>query len=497
MSDSSKKKPKPNYYYFPINDDGTIILDNNTVNQSGEENARRIAFDDQHHKLENLINALGSHGIGCSHTHHNSPAHTQAEEATDLENQERPLFPEEEIEEAEDYAIKAGKAGEIVTSLGGALAIGPVLALVFMWCTRLTGSTLDESPWFTPNAELKVSPTILIISLCLVIPAAWGAPACHAQLEIASRTRNNFLAQAVHAQKLLKWGQNNHLEVNDPQLASGIDHFKLVEESEAPPLSSKQKLQIIGDVEQHFNEYVGLTIIAILRNIENPAAQAVLIATSLMIAAIACWPEVTTCKNTLVLMNAFKNSLIIEAADATNTANWQTKFSAFAKIPAVFYANFLSFQQICYGNVYAGLVLASLATAGNIVTQYYININTQNVGEASSHSAEMAMIDNRTAWNQLSLFGKALVAFRAIGTGNERSEPITITIIAIANLAGASLSSTIQAAIALGWFMAGTASAYSEARNAADHLARVGFFNSAPLQKNTNDTSATQPLLQN
>ncbi|MBP9726545.1 MAG: hypothetical protein KBD83_03655, partial [Gammaproteobacteria bacterium] len=358
------------------------------------------------------------------------------------------------------------------------------------------------------------------ISLALVIPAVYGAPHCHAQLEIATRTRYNFLIMAKYAQKLLKWGLNNNVEINDPQLAMptikvgdqliAIDEFTLIPPSGATPLSFKQKTQIIGDVEQHFNEYVGLTIIAILRNIKNPIAQLTLTALCLLIAAKACQPEVITCANTLIFMNTLKNKQIINNPDASNKANWETKFSAMAKFPAVFYASLLSFQQICFGHFYAGLILALLATKGNIITQYFINANTQVVGESqhkervpdianTSKIIPVVIDDERSPWEKLSFLGKELVVSRAFGTGNERSEPITISIIALTALAGAALSPTGQAILALCLCLAGTITAYSEARNAAEHTERIGFFNTPRRDKPDSRTSvsgAQVPLLQ-
>ncbi len=454
---------------------------------------RERAFHSKLHHIEELIKALGSQGVGCSHVHHTH----KTEEDIDEEDQNFPTLSGLEIEEAEDFAIKAGKVGEIITSIGGALAIGPVLDLLVM----LIDHKASESVWWLKiNPDLQVSPAILLVSLALVIPAAYGAPHCHAQLEIASRTRDNFLIMAKYAQKLLKWRFNKNLEINAPLLAMptikvggqeiAIDEFTLLPPSEATPLSFKQKIQIIGDVEQHFNEYVGLSIIAILRNIKNPIVQLTLTALCLLIAAKACQPEVTTCANTLIFMNSLKDKKIINNPGASNKANWETKFSAMAKFPAVFYASLLSFQQICFGNFYAGLVLALLATKGNIITQYFINANTQAIGEsqhkelANTSEITPALInDERSAWEKLSFLGKELVVSRAFGTGNERSEPITISIIALTALAGAPLSPAGQAILALCLCLAGTITAYSEARNAAEHTARIGFFNKPLLVK--------------
>lgn len=496
--ENKSRTRSPQYYApfsFPTNTDGTIITDSNEV-------LRQANFQEKIKHLEKLITAFGSQGIGCNHIHTSSHACT-TQNTIDDEDQGRPICPDLEIEEPEDMAIQVGKVGEIITSLGGALAIGPVLDLLI----TLMAPQTAESPWFKPNPDIEVSPAMLLLSVALVIPAMYGAPHCHAQLEIASRTRNNFITQAKYAQKLLKWGLKNSLSIDDatlimPKISVGdkeiaIDQFKLIDPSETSPLNFKQKLSIFGDWEQHFNEFVGLTVIAILRNIKNPIVQCVLISLCLLVAALACQPEVTTCANTLIFMNALENGQIIDDLKATNKANWQTTFSAVAKTPAVLYANFLSFQQICFGNAYAGLTLASLTTTGNITTQYFINRNTQTVGESQSQPKLLAQAiantptvipeDNRKAWDKLSLLGKALVVTRAPGTGNERSEPITMTTITVTALAGASLSPTGQALLALFLCLAATTTAYSEARNAADHTARVRFLNKPLPVKSVNN----------
>ena len=482
MNDLSKKERIQNFksspFTIPTNEDGTIIMP--------IEVNRRQDLQNKIDYIEALIKAVGAQGIDCGHVHAASnPCHNQT--ISDEESQISPEYPSLEIEEAEDCAIQTGKAGEIITSIAGALAIGPVIDFLL---TQIV-PTVSEFPWFKPNDSLKVSPAILLISLMLVSPAVYGAPHCHAKLEIASRTRNNFIILAKYAQKLLKWGLKNNLSINDSQLALPkikigkqeitIDAFKLIPPSAAAPLSFKQKFQIFGDVEQHYNEYVGLTIIAILRNIHNPIAQFILISACLLIAGIACQPEVTTCINTLALMNELKNGNIINNPNATNTANWKTKFSAIAKTPAILYASLLSFQQICFGNFYAGLALAILATKGNIITQYFINAHTEALGESQSNATQLHVVDKRKSWQKLTLFGKELVVSRAFGTGNERSEPITLTIIALVAITGGRLSATEQAALALSLCLAGTVTAYSEARNAADHTSRVRFFNTTPL----------------
>lgn len=505
---------RTNKSFAPLDSNGKIIKDRKTLAKIKADQAkaqkREGAFHSKSHYIENLINAFGSQGAGCGHIHHASSSTHQTKESVDEESQNFPILPSLEIEEAEDYPVKAGKVGEIITSIGGALAIGPVLDLLVM----LIDHKASDSLWLEPNANLKVSPAILLVSLALVVPAIYGVPHCHAQLEIASRTRNNFLIMAKYAQKLLKWGFNNNLEINAPLLAMptikvgnqeiAVDAFTLISPSEATPLTFKQKIQVIGDVEQHFNEYVGLTIIAILRNIKNPITQLILISLCLLIAAKACQPEITTCTHTLIFMNTLKNKQIINNPHASNKANWETKFSAMAKFPAVFYASLLSFQQICFGNFYAGLALALLATKGNIITQYFINANTQAMGESqnkelssaivnTTETAPVAIDDKRSAWEKLSFLGKELVVSRAFGTGNERSEPITISVIALTAATGAALSSTNQAVLALCLCLAGAITAYSEARNAADHTARVSFFN-RPLIVNSSEESHASAL---
>jgi hypothetical protein len=487
--------------FIPLDSNGNIITDKKTLAKIQKDQLkvqkRRNDLHSKLHHIEELIKALGSQGVGCSHDHHGHSNIHQAEESTYEEDQNFQIDRSLQSEEAEDFPIKAGKVGEIITSIGGALAIGPVLDLLVM----LIDHKASESVWWLKlNPDLQVSPAILLISLALVIPAVYGAPHCHAQLEIASRTRNDFLVMAKYAQKLLKGQLNCNFEINDqdlemPKIKVGnqeiaIDEFTLISPSEAMPLTFKQKIQIIGDVEQHFNEYVGLSIIAILRNIKNPTVQVILTCLCLLIAAKACQPEVTTCANTLIFMNTLKNRQIINNPQATNDANWETKFSAMAKFPAVFYASLLSFQQICFGNLYAGLALALLTTKGNIITQYFINANTQAIGESqhkelanTSEITPAVINDERSAWEKLSFFGKELVVSRAFGTGNERSEPITISIIALTALAGAPLSHAGQAILALCLCLAGTMTAYSEARNAAEHTERIGFFNKPRLDK--------------
>lgn len=485
--------------FVPMNPDGSFALDIEAIKKSEKmrrkERLRAEAFCKKSEALEKLIKALGSQGIGCGHVHHSAPSVHLPKNLSDEESQQvKPEYPVLEVEEAEDFPIKAGKVGEIITSLGGAFAIGPVLDLLL----KLIAPHLIQSLWFKSNEDLEVSPGMLLVSLALVAPAIYGAPHCHAQLEIASRTRNNFLILAKYSQQLLRWGQGNNLEINAPELQMpaikigteeiAIDRFTLTSPSDVTPLTFKQKIQIIGDVEQHFNEYVGLSIIAILRNIRNPIAQLALSALSLFIAAIACRPEVTTCANTLVFMNTLKNAKIIDNPESSNKANAETTFSAIAKTPAVLYANLLSFQEICFGNFYAGLCLALLATKGNIITQYFINTNTQAVGESQVNEVD-SVDDKRTTWKKLSLLGKELVVSRAFGTGNERSEPITIGIIALAVFTGSRLSPTEQAILALSLCLMGTVTAYSEARNAADHTARIRFFNTPLTVEPENDAA--------
>lgn len=460
------------------NPDGTIMTD---PKDRAEALLRQQAYHDKLHHLGGLIKALGSVGISCCH----SSSNLNVTQTTD--DEENPIEPTLEVEEAEDTAVQIGKIGEIITSLGGALAIGPIINLLVM----LAFPHASSYSWFTPNSDIKVSPGILLISLFLVLPAVYGAPHCHAQLEIASRTRNNFLAKAKHAQTLLNYGLKNNLDINRfvmPEITVGnntraIDQFKLISPAEVGPLAFKQKFQIFGDGEQHLNEFIGLTIIAILRNIQNPIAQYILIIFCVLIAAYACKPEVTTCFNTLKLMNELERGNIINDPNAENKGNCQTTFSAIAKIPAVLYANLLSFQQICFGNFPAGLTFALLATKGNIITQYFINAHTQTAGASQQKSLVNSVanttettFDDKKAWQKLTLFGKELVITRAVGTGNERSEPITITIIALAVLAGKPFPTWGQSLLAAVLCALMTATAYSEARNAADHTARVRFF---------------------
>lgn len=503
--------------FLPLDRDGKIIRDKRIIAEEQRRRAREIErtrlFCNKMEHIENLIQALGSQGIGCGHKHPQGASVT-IQETGDEEAQSFPLSPELEVEEAEDWAIKIGKIGEIITSLGGALAIGPVLDVIL----RIIDNRIANIPWFKPNDDLETSPAMLLVALMLVLPAIYGAPYCHAKLEIASRTRNNFLILAKYAQKLLKWGLQHNLNIDHPDLNMptikigdqeiAIDEFTLISPKETASLTFKQQVQILGDVEQHFNEYVGLTIIAIVGNIKNLMAQIMLIALSLLVAARACYPEVKTCANTLIFMNTLKNRQVIRNPSASNKADCETKFSALAKTPAVFYASFLSFQQMCLGNSYAGLMLALLTTKGNILTQYIINSNTQTLGEPEvrqtsqegREGADIMFADERKAWKKLTFLGKELVVSRAVGTGNERSEPITITVIAIVSLAGSSISRVNQSILAAMLCVLGTLTAFSEARNAADHMARVRFFNQPPpIQHSLHEDSngLRQELLRN
>ncbi|MBP9726857.1 MAG: hypothetical protein KBD83_05285, partial [Gammaproteobacteria bacterium] len=131
---------------------------------------RNTAFHEKAHHIEDLIKAFGSWGI-----HHASSNVDEPMESIDQEDRSFPTLSGLEIEEAEDFPIKAGKVGEIITSIGGALAIGPVLDLLVM----LIDHKASESVWWLKlNPDLKVSPAILLISLALVIPAVYGAPHC-------------------------------------------------------------------------------------------------------------------------------------------------------------------------------------------------------------------------------------------------------------------------------------------------------------------------------
>lgn len=457
---------------------------------------RNFDFNKKIDDIETLILAFKAQGIGCTHVHTSSNPHHE-EEITDEENQTYPLPPSIETEDAEDCAIQVGKVGEIITSFGGALVIGPVLDFLLSF----TYPSATESPWFQTEQDLKISPAIFFLSLLLVIPAVYGAPNCHAQLEIASRIRNNFIDKARYAQKLLKWGLTNKKKINSPELKmptvtcenseKAINEFDLIAPTAATSLPLKQNIQIFGDVEQHFNEYVGLTIIAILRNESDWKIQLPLIITCLVIMSFACKPEVTTCYNTLVFMKEFNKGHIIKSVEEAPSCHWDAEFSAVAKMPAIFYANVLSFQQMCLGNLVAGIILAFCTTAGNIITQYFINKNTES---HNSTSAVTEAFDDRKSWEKLSFFGKGLVVSRAIGTGNERSEPITIVIIAIMRLAGSPLSLIEEAGLAFALCFMGTLTAYSEARNAADHTARVGFFNQAISNENKSEDVLT-PLI--
>ena len=473
-----------------LENQNTFCISQKKMKAQAASAQRNLAFNEKINGIETLILAFKAQGIGCAHVHTSSNPHHEAE-IPDEENQTYPLPPSIEAEDAEDCAIQVGKVGEIITSFGGALAIGPVLDLLLSFAYP----SATDSPWFQTEQDLKISPAIFFLSLLLVIPAVYGAPNCHAQLEIASRIRNNFIDKARYAQKLLKWGLANKLEINDPPLTmptiacendeKAINKFDLISPTAATSLPLKQNIQIFGDVEQHFNEYVGLTIIAILRNESDWRIQLPLIITCLGIMSFACKPEVTTCYNTLVFMNEFNKGHIIKSAEKAPSCHWDAEFSAVAKIPAIFYANVLSFQQMCVGNLVAGIILAFCTTAGNIITQYFINKNTES---HASIPAVAEVFDDRKSWEKLSFFGKGLVVARAIGTGNERSEPITIVIIAIMRLAGSPLSLIEEAGLAFALCFMGTLTAYSEARNAADHTARVGFFNQ-PLAISTENKS--------
>ncbi|MES2204193.1 MAG: hypothetical protein V4496_03130 [Pseudomonadota bacterium] len=461
---------------------------------SPEEAARKKDFCLELDLTDKKIKALGSIGLGCGHTHSSSSQHT------DVETSSHPGDLRLRAEETEDLAIQIGKIGEFITSLGGSLAIGPILDILL----TSVYPKAKESAWFVPNDTLQVSPAILLISLMLVVPAAYGAPYCHAKLEIASRERDNFITSAKYWQQLLHWGDSNRFQLDDQRLICPtiqerpINRFIVIDPEDVSSLSCKEKCAVLGDVEQHFNEYIGLTVIAILKNIHNPIAQFILIGAAVLIAGIACKPEVTTCFNTLIVMNEFEKGRIIDNPNASNQAGCQTKFSAIAKSFAILYANFLSFQQICFGNFYAGLTLAIFATTGNIFTQLCINANTESIGEAQKDSSETVGIeeDNRSAWQKLTFFGKGLIICRAFGTGNERSEPITLTVIALTALTGSRLSSTSEALLALGLCLPGTLTAYSEARNAEDHLGRHPFFYKAPSKKEDDNDSLLNPFVQ-
>lgn len=501
-----------NISFIPQDPDGNLILGKKALrNENKKQQAeakRKAAFCHKSEFIESLIKAFGSQGIGCGHVHHNVSVNTQNETFDDEESQELPSYPDLEIKEAEDWAVRIGKLGEVIASLGGVFAIAPVLDLILM----LLDKRPSESAWFSPNSDVGTSPAMLLAALVLIIPAIYGGPHCHAQLEIASRTRDNFISLAKYAQKLLKWGNQNNLAIDDERLKMPtikidnkeipIDEFVLISPQDAVSLNLEQKLQIVGDVQQHFNEYIGLIILAIVRNIKNSIALLVLIPICLIVAAIACYPEVKTCSNTLRFMNTLRNGKVINNPSVIAKANFATKFSAFAKTPTIFYANFLSFRQICFGNIYGASVFAFLATKGNIITQYFINRHTQSLGESASRKLSHnprdfesnVLIPDTDSWRRLTLFGKELVVSRAFGTGNERSEPIIIVIIAFADLFSFSISEKNQVILALVLCLAGTLTAYSEARNSADHIGRESFFNKKDLSNYAID-EARGPLL--
>lgn len=416
-----------------------------------------------------------------AHHHHSNTHDHSLHQDIDHENQARPEPTNTDIEEPEDWAVKIGKLGETVTALGGVLVLGPLLDLML----QHNVSNKPNSVLFNKNTDLESSPIALLIALPLVSLAIVGAPYCHAKLEIASRVRENFLSQASYAIELLEWGLKQKLEINNSALSDpdnikfNFEKFELIKKSDIPALSTKQFFYLIGDLQQHFFEYVGLLVIGIFDNFNNPLIRYSVLAVTLLAAAYACVPEWITCKNTLHFMNSFNQNKIVEDPEASSDANFATKFSAFAKIPALFYANLLSFQQMFFGNLPAALTLATLVTLGNIITQYFINTNTQDVGEANTppYNTQYAeQHDHRAGWQKLSLFGKGLVATRALGTGNERSEPIVLIIVAAMHWADMKLTPAAKAGLAFGLWTIGILTAYSEARNAAEHTSRSVYF---------------------
>lgn len=425
------------------------------------------------------------------HDHSHDHSHTQnysAQKFIDHENQAQPEPPNTEIEEPDDWAVKIGKVGETITALGGVLVLGPLLDLML----QHNISNKPNSVLFDKNTDLEGSPIALLIALPLVSLAILGAPYCHAKLEIASRIRENFLSRASYAIELLEWGLKQKLEINNSALSDpdnikfDFEKFALIKKSDIPALGTKQFFYLIGDLQQHFFEYVGLLVIGIFDNFNNPLIRYSVLAATLSAAAYACVPEWATCKNTLHFMNSFNQNKIVKDPEASSDANFATKFSAFAKIPALFYANLLSFQQMFFGNLPAALTLTTLVTLGNIITQYFINTNTQDVGEANtalSSTQHAEQHDYRTGWQKLSLFGKGLVATRALGTGNERSEPIVLITVAAMHWADMKLTPAAKAGLAFGLWTLGILTAYSEARNAAEHTSRSAYFYQ-PAEKN-------------
>lgn len=477
-----------------------------------KEAKRKNLFNQKINFLISLQTQLGAQAkMACHCGHAHAPAQqsstTDTPDNIDIESHTPPSLPSTINQEPEDWAIQIGKAGETITALGGILVTGPLLDKLFQAVFTHHQNQVTHSLWFHTNSTLASSPASLLMSVPIIVFAIIGAPYCHAQLEIASRLRENFLHLSAYTINLLTWGRDQKLQINNTQLTIPditlsnnqrvkIDQFELINQSNILPMSNYQKLCLFGDLEQHFFEYVGLLILGAINHIKNPIAQYLTIFSILASATYACLPEWTTCKNTLLFINTFNQKKIVQNPAASNSANFATKFSAFAKTFALFYANFLSFEQMFFNNLPAALVLTTLVTLGNVITQYFINKNTQDIGEAKNNHPQLHHADSRTGWQKLSLFGKALVITRALGTGNERSEPITLLCIASFQWTNQPVAPATKAGLAFGLWALGILTSYSEARNAAEHTSRsIYFYNTADDQKNVTHNTVTTPLL--
>lgn len=454
--------------------------------------------------LQKLLTALGRQleaqtHCGCGHAHASSRQTSKElnSPVTDIESSKN-NEPELVLEEPEDCAIKVGEVGEAIANLNGLYVVAPIIDSF----VAMTNPSATKSFWLNPKVtRLDLSLIGILAAALLIIWMMKGASYCHAQQEINSRTLKNLIKLIEFALTLAKSGKTQTTAgVPLMDLTIAIDgknialkDFTLINPQEAPPLNWYLRFLLAGDVGAHMLEYVGMSSIPIDAVTNNSATQFSLLSFCLILSYFVCKSEQATCRSTLVIWEALKKGQIINDPTANAPNNW-TKVAAVGKFPALLIDVTLNCSQAFYGNLPSALVLGLLISITDTEISYIIASRTQTTGQIQSDQ-DIIIEDNRSDWQKITPAAKIYIGSRAFGTGGERSQPITQTLIRLLNL-----SKGDQAITSIILWLAMTGTAYSQARNGVEHVAAqnyqlaCGLFDTLKKSQLSFRASTTNPL---
>lgn len=370
-------------------------------------------------KLEEILRALGSQA-----THHCGDSHSD-DDNNDSDNRANEKTWQEFITK---FMINWGNyIGETSAGLNGFFILSPIIDDFLSFDSKVASSSFFFDPAFT---RLNISLLAISLSAPLVVWTIIGSTYCHKKQEIYNDLRERLLSSirhAIHEAEHRNDKTDSEFKINSKTKLK-LSEFDTITPKDLPPLDSKNRGRLLGDVAGHMLEFTGLNIyvLSLLTNdisIRLPLSIAILFCSYL-----ACYSEQTTCENTLKRITALKEGKIVDDPQASGEANSWTTLSAVGKFPALLTASILDLNKAFYNYLPVAILIGAAIAIADTVCQYIINANNQSTGEISNQEEAN---ENKTPtkweqWNRLTNIGKGLVLSRAAGTAFERSAPILL-----------------------------------------------------------------------